>query len=105
MAAIKQEPGAGPQIKPDPGMDGSSQSPKLEPTSDDEYEDAGDLDMSNGDRGLWLVKLPKYLLEKWETLDDEEEIDLGTIYLSADEKVRSIYYCSSFVREVECGCV
>ena len=70
MATIKQEPGAA-SIKSEPSDSAAhiksehikSEHIKNEGLSDDEYEDAGDLDMTNGKRGLWLVKLPKFLLE------------------------------------------
>ncbi|KAF8415286.1 transcription initiation factor IIF, beta subunit-domain-containing protein [Terfezia claveryi] len=57
-------------------------------SDDDDYEDAGDLDMSNGKRGLWLVKLPRFLLEQWDKLEEDEEITLGEILVSSEEKFR-----------------
>lgn len=62
MASIKTEPG----IKP-------------EPDEDDLYEDAGDLDMTNSEQNVWLVKLPKWLMERWHELDDDEEIKIGEV--------------------------
>ncbi|KAL8772331.1 MAG: hypothetical protein Q9209_002543 [Squamulea sp. 1 TL-2023] len=62
---------------------------KLEPPSaaaspaahsdDDIYEDAGDLDFSRAVQGLYLARIPKYLWEAWSTLDDDEEIQIGTV--------------------------
>ena len=50
------------------------------PASDDDiYEDAGDLDFSRAVQGLYLTRIPKYLWESWSTLDDEEEIRIGTV--------------------------
>ncbi|KAF8254201.1 transcription initiation factor IIF, beta subunit [Wilcoxina mikolae CBS 423.85] len=47
---------------------------------DDElYEDSGDLDLSNGDRAVWLVKLPQFLAERWNAIDEDEEITLGIV--------------------------
>ncbi|KAL9600529.1 MAG: hypothetical protein Q9179_003171 [Wetmoreana sp. 5 TL-2023] len=62
---------------------------KLEPPSaaaspaahsdEDIYEDAGDLDFSGTQQGLFLTRIPKYLWESWSALDDEQEIQLGTV--------------------------
>lgn len=75
-AGTKQEPGlSSSDIKTEPGF-------KTEPgyADDDElYEDAGDLDVSNGDRAVWLVKLPQFLAERWRDVDEDEEIVLGTV--------------------------
>lgn len=84
-AMIKPEPGV--PIKPEPSDSSIPAHVKHEGSDDDEYEDAGDLEMGNGKRGLWLVKLPKFLLEQWEKMDDDEEITLGEILVSQDEKV------------------
>lgn len=90
-AAIKQEPND--HIKPEL-IDGSlRERVKREPgtaSDDDDYEDAGDLDMTHGKRGLWLIKLPKFLLEQWEKIDEDEEIILGQLFVSSEEKV-SLY--------------
>ncbi|KAJ6257666.1 Transcription initiation factor [Drechslerella dactyloides] len=49
-------------------------------TSDDEqFEDAGDLDMTKGNVVAWLVKMPDFLLENWHKIDDDEEIHLANI--------------------------
>jgi len=48
---------------------------------DDVYEDTGDLDMSMGDRAVWLVKLPQFLGERWKDIDEDEEITLGVVKL------------------------
>lgn len=48
-------------------------------SDDDLYEDAGDLDFSRTAQGLYLTRIPKYLWESWSTLDDEEEIQIGTV--------------------------
>ena len=75
-AGIKQEQGlSSSEMKVEPGF-------KAEPgyADDDElYEDAGDLDVSNGDRAVWLVKLPQFLAERWKDIDEDEEIVLGTV--------------------------
>lgn len=76
-AGIKQEPPglSSSEMKVEPGF-------KAEPgyADDDElYEDAGDLDVSNGDRAVWLVKLPQFLAERWKDIDEDEEIVLGTV--------------------------
>ncbi|KAF3940889.1 hypothetical protein ABW19_dt0200318 [Dactylella cylindrospora] len=46
---------------------------------DDQYEDAGDLDMVKGDVIAWLVKMPDFVLENWHKIDEDEEIHLANI--------------------------
>ncbi|KAL8849888.1 MAG: hypothetical protein Q9221_005154 [Calogaya cf. arnoldii] len=68
------------------GIDGNV---KVEPPSavaspapqsdDDVYEDAGDLDFSHAVQGLYLTRIPKYLWESWSTLDEDDEIQIGTV--------------------------
>lgn len=72
-----------------PGVGADDTVVKVEPPSaaaspaahsdEDIYEDAGDLDFSGAQQGLFLTRIPKYLWEKWSTLDDEQEIQLGTV--------------------------
>ena len=64
------------RIKPDPDSLGASPGPQLE---DDVYEDAGDLEFNGAERGLYLTKFPKFLWENWSKLDDNQEIQIGTI--------------------------
>ena len=78
--SIKSEPSERERVKREPGT----------ASDDDDYEDAGDLDMAHGKRGLWLIKLPKFLLEQWDKIDDDEEIILGQLFVSSEEKV-SLY--------------
>lgn len=76
-APIKQEPGAStPYIKPDPDSKDISMG-----GIDDEdiYEDAGDLDFSNAGQNVWLMRIPRQLWEHWSKLDDDEEIQIGTV--------------------------
>lgn len=86
---MKQEPGLAP-IKSEPSdLPAHIKSEGAGAVSDDDdYEDAGDLDMTNGKRGLWLVKLPRFLLEQWDKMDEDEEITLGEILVSSEEKFR-----------------
>lgn len=54
---------------------------------DDElYEDAGDLDMTHGDDAVWLVKLPSFVAERWNEIEEEEEICLGYIKVRANDQ-------------------
>ena len=65
-------------IKPDP--DASVASPAAF-TDEDIYEDAGDLEFNTDSKfqRLYLVRMPKYVWEQWSKLDDDAEIQLGTI--------------------------
>ncbi|CAJ2513832.1 Uu.00g019510.m01.CDS01 [Anthostomella pinea] len=85
MAAVKPESG----VKPEPGI-------KLEPadvgpspaamSEDDLYEDAGDLEFVDLDpntnttaASIYLTHVPKYLYDVWADLDDDAEIQIGTV--------------------------
>ncbi|OJJ46126.1 hypothetical protein ASPZODRAFT_133124 [Penicilliopsis zonata CBS 506.65] len=75
-AQIKQDPdGMTPYIKPDP----DSKEAAMAGFEDDIYEDAGDLDFSNAAKDVWLSRIPRPLWEHWSKLDDDEEIQIGTI--------------------------
>jgi transcription initiation factor TFIIF subunit beta len=81
--------GQEPQIKPDPDSLGASPAAQ----DDDVYEDAGDLDFSESEPGLYLTRIPKFLWDKWSKLDDNQEIQIGTVRvegkLSDIKRVRS----------------
>ncbi|CAG8557736.1 2658_t:CDS:2, partial [Paraglomus occultum] len=47
-------------------------------------DDADDLDMKNMAIKAWLVKLPKFLFEKWCDIESDD-IDLGTVQISNDD--------------------
>jgi hypothetical protein len=66
-------------IKPDPELDGGSPL-----GTEDDLEDAGDLEFYdvNSDQGadkMYLARLPHHLFERWEKLDDDAEVQIGTI--------------------------
>ncbi|KAL8868455.1 MAG: hypothetical protein Q9174_004982 [Haloplaca sp. 1 TL-2023] len=73
----------------DPTQNAASPHVKLEPPSaaaspgahsDENFsEDAEELDFSGAQQGLFLTRIPKFLWEKWSTLDDDQEIELGTV--------------------------
>ena len=67
--------GQEPQVKSEPDSIGAS------PTAhdDDVYEDAGDLDFSGSEPGLYLTRIPKFLWDRWSKLDDNQEIHIGTL--------------------------
>ena len=68
--------GQDPHIKPDPEALGASPGPQLE---DDIYEDTGDLEFAGAESEFYLTKLPKFLWETWSKLDDNQEVQIGTI--------------------------
>jgi transcription initiation factor TFIIF subunit beta len=45
-----------------------------------------DLDLSNANRGVWLVKVPKYVANRWEKAPSDMEV--GKLKIS--KSVRSI---------------
>jgi transcription initiation factor TFIIF subunit beta len=77
MSQIKQEP----LIKPDPD---TKDTPSAALSDEDIYEDAGDLDFSLSSQNVWLTRIPKTLWEHWSTLDDDEEIQIGTVRVEGD---------------------
>lgn len=69
-------------LKPDPDATGAS--PAV--TEDDIYEDTGDLEFNTDPdyEVLYLARIPKYLWQTWANLDDDTEINLGTIRITRD---------------------
>jgi transcription initiation factor TFIIF subunit beta len=65
-------------IKPDPDTKGASPAPFAD---EDIYEDAGDLEFNTDPnfQRLYLARVPKYVWEAWSELDDDAEIEIGTI--------------------------
>jgi transcription initiation factor TFIIF subunit beta len=65
-------------IKPDPEAPGASPAALSE---EDIYEDAGDLEFNSDPvfQSLYLARVPKYLWEAWSKLDDDAEIQIGTL--------------------------
>lgn len=69
---------ADPYIKPDP--EGPGASPATLP-DEDIYEDAGDLEFSTDPKfaKVYLARVSKDLWKSWSSLDDDAEIQIGTI--------------------------
>lgn len=79
---VKQDPDtSSPYIKPDPD---SKEAIAAALDEDDLYEDAGDLDFTNAAQNVWLSRIPRSLWENWSKLDDEEEIQVGTIRIEGE---------------------
>jgi transcription initiation factor TFIIF subunit beta len=68
-------------IKPEPGASPTAF------TDEDIYEDAGDLEFNNDPKyqRLYLARVPKYIWETWSKLDDDAEIQIGTIRQSTEK--------------------
>lgn len=83
MAAVKDEGEAHPgvSIKTDPEFadDAIAALP-----DEDIYEDAGDIDFADAAQHLYLVRLPKWLWKTWSELDDDAEIQLGTVRVEGE---------------------
>lgn len=83
-AHIKQDPDAtAPFVKPDPD---SKEGLLAGLEYEDIYEDAGDLDFSAAAQDVWLSRIPRSLWEHWSKLDDDEEIQIGTIRIEGSLK-------------------
>ncbi|KMU92656.1 transcription initiation factor IIF subunit beta [Coccidioides immitis H538.4] len=75
-SAVKPEPSPGPAIKSEPDTKDND----IAMLSDEDiYEDTGDLDFANAAQDVWLTRIPKILWENWSKLDDDEEIQIGTV--------------------------
>jgi len=64
-----------------------SESPMTSPgahSDDDKYEEAGDLDLTDSNQGIYLTRLPKWLWRSWSSIDADEEICIGTIRVEGD---------------------
>lgn len=59
-------------IKPDPDA------------IDESYEDSLDLDFSRSDTKVWLVRLPKFLMEKWRDVEHNSGKELGRVRINND---------------------
>ncbi|KAH8149625.1 uncharacterized protein LAJ45_06256 [Morchella importuna] len=80
MATVKPDPGTKLEPKSENQDIDMTSIPSIKPESDDElYEDAGDLDMVEGSKAVWLVKLPSFVAERWNDIDEDEEIVLGVV--------------------------
>lgn len=75
MSSIKRELDNAPSIKVDPDIKDSP----MTGVSDELDEDAGDLDFSNSAQSVWLSRIPRALWENWNSIDEDEEVQIGTI--------------------------
>lgn len=94
MPPVKPDPdAASPYIKPDPD---NKDAVHADVGDDDLYEDAGDLDFSNAAQSVWLSRIPRSLWQNWENLDDDEEIQVGTVRIEGPPNdIKRV--CCSFV--------
>jgi transcription initiation factor TFIIF subunit beta len=81
---IKAEPAV--KIKSELGMTPPELKQEMGYADDDDYEDAGDLDMALADRAVWLVKLPSFIAERWKDIDEDEEIVLGVVRVNPNDQ-------------------
>jgi hypothetical protein len=82
IPTVKVERVPSPHVKPEPGD--TAPSPYMD--EDDLYEeDAGDLDFSQAQQQLWLSHIPRSLWETWSSINDDEEIEIGTIRVEGME--------------------
>lgn len=50
-----------------------------EEEEEDNYEDSLDLDTSRAGSSVWLVRLPKFLMERWKDIESFSDTDLGVV--------------------------
>jgi transcription initiation factor TFIIF subunit beta len=92
--SVKHEGGSTPVIKPDPDTKDSSPGAMSE---DDIYEDTGDLDFTNAEQEVWLTKIPRFLYDNWAKLDDDEEIQIGTVRVESGPTDMQRVRCSGLL--------
>ena len=61
-----------------------------------------DLDLTNSNRGVWLVKVPKYIADRWESVEPNATVgkvklskrpgEKPIITLSLDDKVIYLFF-------------
>ena len=73
--------GQGPTIK----TESESSAFLLAQPDEDIYEDTGDLDFSSADQSVYLTRLPKFLWETWSKLDDDQEVQVGTLRVEGSQ--------------------
>lgn len=92
MTSVKME--STPTIKPDPDTKDPTPGAMSE---DDIYEDTGDLDFSGAKQEVWLTKIPRFLYDNWSKLDDDEEIQIGTVRVEkGPSDMERVRFSSSF---------
>lgn len=80
MAQVKPDPDSM-YIKPDPD---NKDTVLADIDDEDIYEDAGDLDFTSANNNVWLSRLPRSLWEHWSQIDDDEEIEIGTMRIEGE---------------------
>ena len=75
LPVVKVEQAPSPDFKDEPSEDGTTPFPD----DDDLYEDPGDLDFSAAQQSLWLSHIPRSLWEALTQIEDEEEVEVGTL--------------------------
>lgn len=80
-------------VKPEPQSPGFEDDVSLSPSSpkrevidddDDNYEDSMDLDLSNSGKKMWLVRLPRFLMDKWKDVDKISGQELGKVRIKTN---------------------
>jgi transcription initiation factor TFIIF subunit beta len=74
-----------PQIKPDPDA-GASFMDEADETPDLEFYDVAEDSNSR----MYLTRLPNYVWDAWAGLDDDAEIEIGTIRQWTDETGKQV---------------
>lgn len=71
---------------------------------DDLYEDTGDLDMTHATQDVWLSRVPRPLWENWAHLDEDEEIQVGTVRIEGTPRdIKRVCHILSRRKEAEKG--
>lgn len=78
-------------VKPEPGH--AEEALRSVP-DEDIYEDAGDLDFTSGSRPLLLTRVPKFLWDSWNSMGEDEELQIGTLRIEGSTQMPTRVWCS-----------
>lgn len=89
----------------DVSLSPASPAPKVEDEDedDDKYEDSLDLDTSQANTKVWLVRMPQFLLDRWRDTNEIANRELGKVRIRKDTrpfKVRLTLNDSELVRDL-----
>lgn len=78
------------RIQPDP----DHPSPASQAVQED-FEDAGELEIPRVPKTAWLTRVPKILYDKWATIEEDEEVQIGVVRRHKVTGAVGYKYCDS----------
>ena len=82
---IKVEQGGTAVVNTGAKLESKSSASSTGPHSEEDiYEDAGDLEFADSAQQVCLIRIPKFLWKSWSQMEDDQEIQLGTVRVEGD---------------------